>query len=39
VYFVLAMTLFPSLGYARVWDKLTAGLVGLAVPSPSEKAL
>lgn len=39
VYFVLAMTLFPSLGYARVWDKLTAGLVGLPVPRPSEKAL
>lgn len=39
VYFVLAMALFPSLGYARVWDKLTAGLAGLAVRSPSEKAL
>jgi Insertion element 4 transposase N-terminal/Transposase DDE domain len=39
VYFVLAMTLFPSLGYARVWDKLTAGLAGLEVPTPSEKAL
>ncbi len=39
VYFVLALTLFPSLGYARVWDMLTAGLAGLPVPSPSEKAL
>jgi hypothetical protein len=39
VYFVLALGLFPGLGYARVWDKLTAGLVGLAVPRPSEKAL
>ena len=39
VYFVLALGLFPRLGYARVWDKLTAGLVGLAVPRPSEKAL
>ena len=39
VYFVLALGLFPRLGYARVWDKLTAGLVGLAVPCPSEKAL
>ena len=42
VYFVLALGLFPRLGYARVWDKLTAGLVGLVglgVPRPSEKAL
>ena len=43
VYFILAMALFPSLGYARVWDTLTAGLTGgssgLAVRSPSEKAL
>jgi hypothetical protein len=35
---VLALLLFP-LGYARVWRKLTDGLVGLEVPSPSEKAL
>jgi Insertion element 4 transposase N-terminal/Transposase DDE domain len=39
VYFVLALGMFPRLGYARVWDKLTAGLSGLAVPRPSEKAL
>jgi hypothetical protein len=26
-------------GYARVWAKLTAGLAGVAVPCPSEKAL
>jgi transposase IS4-like protein/DDE family transposase len=39
VYFVLALVLFPRLGYARVWRKLTAGLVGLELPSPSEKAL
>jgi len=39
VYFVLALGLFPGLGYARVWDKLTAGLIGVAVPRPSEKAL
>lgn len=39
VYFVLALALFPGLGYARVWDKLTAGLVGLTAPRPSEKAL
>ena len=39
VYFVLALMLFPRLGYPRVWQKLTAGLVGLDLPSPSEKAL
>jgi len=39
VYFVLTLMLFPQLGYARVWRKLTAGLVGLKLPSPSEKAL
>ena len=27
------------MGYARVWQKLTAGLVGMTVPTPSEKAL
>src|SRR6516164_5272634 len=27
VYFVLALGLFPHLGYARVWGKLTAGLL------------
>ena len=39
VYFVLALGMYPRLGYARVWAKLTAGLAGLAVPCPSEKAL
>src|SRR5690349_5582394 len=39
VYFVLALGMYPRLGYARVWGKLTAGLAGMAVPSPSEKAL
>jgi hypothetical protein len=39
VYFVLALGLFPHLGYARVWGKLTAGLAGLEVACPSEKAL
>jgi hypothetical protein len=42
VYFVLALALFPGLGYARVWAKLTAGLQdldGLEVAAPSEKAL
>ena len=31
VYFVLALALFPRLGYARVWAKLCAGLTGLGV--------
>ena len=39
VYFLLALGMYPRLGYARVWDKLTAGLAGLEVPHPSEKAL
>jgi hypothetical protein len=39
VYFVLALGMYPRLGYARVWAKLTAGLAGLDVPCPSEKAL
>ncbi|MGH3407204.1 MAG: IS4 family transposase, partial [Streptosporangiaceae bacterium] len=39
VYFVLAMGMFPRLGYLRVWDKLTAGLAGLGLARPSEKAL
>jgi transposase IS4-like protein/DDE family transposase len=39
VYFVLALGLFAGLGYARVWDKLVAGLHGLPLPAPSEKAL
>ena len=39
VYFLLALAMFPQLGYARVWGKLTAGLHGMTVPFPSEKAL
>ncbi|MGW7825226.1 IS4 family transposase [Streptomyces puniciscabiei] len=39
VYFLLALGLFPSLGYARVWGKLTAGLQGLPLQRPSEKSL
>jgi len=39
VYFVLALAMFPHLGYLRVWGKLTAGLAGLGLVCPSEKAL
>jgi hypothetical protein len=39
VYFLLALGMFPRLGYARVRGKLTAGLSGMSVPCPSEKAL
>jgi hypothetical protein len=39
VYFLLALAMFPRLGYARVREKLTTGLAGLALPCPSEKAL
>jgi Insertion element 4 transposase N-terminal/Transposase DDE domain len=39
IYFVLAMALFPGIGYLRVWDKMTAGLEELGLPRPSEKAL
>jgi hypothetical protein len=39
VYFMLALGMFPGLGYARVWGKLTAGLGSPAGPAPSEKAL
>lgn len=39
MYFVLARGLFPKLSYRKVWGKLVAGLGGLRVPSPSEKAL
>jgi hypothetical protein len=39
VYFLLTMGLFPQLGYLRVWEKMVAGLRGLPLPTPSEKAL
>jgi Insertion element 4 transposase N-terminal len=32
VYFLLALGLFPGLGYARVWAKLTAGPAGRGRP-------
>jgi hypothetical protein len=39
IYFVLAMTMFPGIGYLRVWGKMTAALEDLGLPRPSEKAL
>jgi Insertion element 4 transposase N-terminal/Transposase DDE domain len=39
VYFVLVMTMFPGLGYLKVWDKMTAALEDLGLARPSEKAL
>ena len=39
VYFLLAMCLFPEVGYQLVWDKLTAGLSGIPVACPTAKAL
>jgi len=39
IYFVLALGLFPALGYGGVWAKLTAALEDLPLPSPSAKAL
>lgn len=41
VYFLLAMCLFPEVGYRLVWNKLTAGLAGtgLEVAWPTAKAL
>jgi hypothetical protein len=39
VYLLLAGCLFAELGYRQVWQRLTAGLAGLAVPDPSETAL
>ncbi|WP_225440432.1 IS4 family transposase [Amycolatopsis eburnea] len=39
MYFLLAMGLFPELGYRGVWSKLTAGLDGLKLVTPSTSAL
>ncbi|MCX4632986.1 IS4 family transposase [Streptomyces sp. NBC_01443] len=39
MYFLLAMCLFPEVGYRLVWDKLTAGLDGIPVVGPTPKAL
>uniref|UniRef100_UPI000B19601C transposase domain-containing protein n=1 Tax=Microtetraspora fusca TaxID=1997 RepID=UPI000B19601C len=39
VYFLLAMCLFPEVGYLLVWQKLTASLIALPVVTPTAKAL
>ncbi|WP_176710363.1 transposase domain-containing protein [Streptomyces sp. Wb2n-11] len=39
VYFLLAVCLFPEVGYRLVWDKLTAVLKGISVAGPTPKAL
>jgi Insertion element 4 transposase N-terminal/Transposase DDE domain len=39
MYFLLALGLFPLLGYQMVWQKLTAALGGQQLPCPSPKAL
>jgi hypothetical protein len=39
MYFVLALALFPGIGYLRVWDKLTCALEDLGLPWPGEKSL
>src|SRR2546427_5471808 len=38
IYFVLALGLFPGLGYQNVWAKLTAAPDGQGVPCPPAKA-
>ncbi len=39
VYFLLAMCLFPEVGYRLVWDEPAAGLDGVSVAGPTPKAL
>ncbi|MFI6604859.1 IS4 family transposase [Nonomuraea sp. NPDC050536] len=39
VYFLLAMCLFPEVGYLLVWQKLTASLTAELVVAPTAKAL
>jgi hypothetical protein len=39
VYFLLAMCLFPRVGYLAVWGRLTAALDGPGLAVPSAKAL
>ena len=39
VYFLLAMALFGGMGYRQVWARLSAGLDGLGLVTPSSSAL
>jgi Insertion element 4 transposase N-terminal/Transposase DDE domain len=39
VYLLLAGCLFAELGYARVWDRVAAGLGGLPVAAPTASAM
>ena len=39
IYLLLAGCLFAELGYGQVWHRLTAGLDGLQVPTPTASAL
>lgn len=39
VYFVLALALFEDCSYRAVWDKLTAGLAGMAPTRPHSSSL
>lgn len=39
VYLLLAACLFPETGYLGVWRKLTSGLTGLPIPTPTASAL
>ncbi len=39
IYFLLAMCLFPEVGYKLVRDKMTTALTGIPVVSPTAKAL
>lgn len=39
MYFLLAMGLFPEVGYGLVWQRLTRGLEGLPTAEPTVKAL
>lgn len=39
VYLLLAACLFPEIGYVGVWRKLTSGLTGLPMPTPTASAL
>jgi hypothetical protein len=39
VYLLLAAVLFAELGYRNVWQKMTAGLAGLPLKSPTGSAL